>query len=582
VSEVLTALVQVIGSREVPRIRRFLLAAMGYGVLQGIVFVLLAPVLRALFAGDVDGAVGWLPALGAATVACVVTYYVQALLGFTTAVASTGALYRRLGDHLGALGIGWFSSIRLGSLTRLATNGVGEITVVFAHLLGPLVTAIVTPLTVLVAMVFLDWRIAVAMLVTVPLLYGCYRWTTAVIARTDRRVDAAIGEANDRVLEFARLQPELRAFGRTREQNVWLADAIAGQHEAGRRQLRTNSIARGMFGLAVQLSVTLVIVVAVWLALAGVVDLALLIAIAVLVVRFSEPIVALGDLGGSLRTVRNRLDQMREILLAPPLPEPRNPRSPADGRVDLDDVVFGYPGASDGPVIRGLRATIPANRMTALVGPSGSGKTTLTKLIARFFDVEGGAVRIGGVDVRDMSSADITAAVAMVFQDVYLFEGSIEDNIRLGRPDASHEELVDAARLARVDEIVERLPNGWRTEVGEGGAALSGGERQRISLARALVKQAPVLVLDEATAALDTVNEQAVSETLRALSGACTLLVIAHRLPTVVAADQILVLDKGTLSESGTHEELLDAGGLYRRFWDERERVGGWRLRSTP
>lgn len=279
--------------------------------------------------------------------------------------------------------------------------------------------------------------------------------------------------------------------------------------------------------------------------------------------------------------MRNRLDQLDEIFRTPPLPEPDEPLRPADATVELSDVRFRYPDSpGSGPVLDGVGALLPANTMTALVGPSGSGKTTVTRLIARFWDVDGGSVRMGGVDVRDMDATTLAAHVAMVFQDVYLFEGTIEDNVRVGRPDATSEELADAARLARVDEIVERLPDGWNTAVGEGGAALSGGERQRISLARALLKRAPVLILDEATSALDPVNEMAISDTLRTLAGRCTLLVIAHRLPTVVAADRILVLDGGKVAESGTHEDLLAEDGIYRHFWQERSRVQGWRLRS--
>ncbi|ONI91415.1 hypothetical protein ALI22I_08610 [Saccharothrix sp. ALI-22-I] len=577
----LRELIRVIGSGEARRIRLHLAAVLWHAVSQGVVFVLLVPLLRALLRGETDAALRWLAALAVAAVVTGVAYYVQALLGFRTAVAATGALYRRLGDHLGDLPLGWFAAVRLGSLTRLATAGVGEVTVVFAHLVGPLITAVATPLTVLVGMAVFDWRPALAMAATVPVLYAAYRWSTRVLAETDADVDAAIGRSNDRILEFAQRQSVLRAFGGGRAHQDRLDEVLVGQHEAGRRQLRRNSLARGLFGGAVQLSVTFVLAVSALLALGDTADVPQFIALAVLVVRFAEPVSALGDLGGSLRTVKARLAQVREILDVPPLPEPGRPRTPAGSRIELVDVRFRYPGSpTDRFLLDGVNAVIPANGVTALVGPSGSGKTTLTRLIARFWDVDSGSVRIGGVDVRELSAADRTALVAPVFQHVYLFEGTIAENVRLGRPDASDEDVAEAARLARVDEIVHRLPDGWDTRVGEGGAALSGGERQRVSLARAILKRAPVVILDEATAALDSVNEAAITDTVRALAGRCTLLVIAHQLSTVVDADRILVLDGGCVRESGTHQELMAVDGLYRRFWSERDRVGGWRLKS--
>lgn len=216
--------------------------------------------------------------------------------------------------------------------------------------------------------------------------------------------------------------------------------------------------------------------------------------------------------------------------------------------------------------------------MTALVGPSGSGKTTVSRLIARFWDVDSGAVRIGGVDVRDLDPEELMSRIAIVFQDVYLFEGTVIDNIRVGRPEATDEEVREVARLARVTEIVDRLPDGWDTNVGEGGTRLSGGERQRVSIARAILKNAPIVLLDEATASLDPENEQAVQDALSALTENRTLLVIAHRLPTIIAADQILMLSDGLIAERGTHEELRDAGGRYQEFWSQRSRAQEWRL----
>ena len=221
--------------------------------------------------------------------------------------------------------------------------------------------------------------------------------------------------------------------------------------------------------------------------------------------------------------------------------------------------------------------------MTAIVGPSGAGKTTILRLIARFWDAGSGTVAIGGVDVREMSTEVLMRQISVVFQDVYLFDGTIEENIRLGRPEATDAEVREAATLARVTEIAERLPEGWESRVGEGGARLSGGERQRVSIARAILKDAPIVLLDEATAALDPINERAVQQALQALTQDKTLVVVAHRLQTVQAADQILVLDQGQILERGSHSELLSQHGRYAAFWQERVRAAGWRVAvATP
>jgi ATP-binding cassette subfamily B protein len=337
------------------------------------------------------------------------------------------------------------------------------------------------------------------------------------------------------------------------------------------------------FGSTVQAGLTVLVLLGTDLALGGSIDPAELIALLVLGVRFVEPLAAAAELGGALKMSRNSLERMEAVLAAPPLPEPAAPAVPAPAEqasVELDGATFAYDGAAAGagPVLDGVSLTVPARTMCALVGPLGSGKTTVTRLIARFWDVDGGAVRVGGRDVRDLTTADLMAQLSLVFQDVYLFDGTIDENVRLGRPGATDAEVGEAARLARVDEIVERLADGWATRVGEGGHALSGGERQRISIARALLKDAPIVLLDEATAALDPENEAAVRDALAALTARRTLLVIAHRLQTVVAADQIVVLDGGRVAERGRHDELLAAGGRYAAFWRQRTQAEGWRL----
>jgi ATP-binding cassette subfamily B protein len=300
-----------------------------------------------------------------------------------------------------------------------------------------------------------------------------------------------------------------------------------------------------------------------------------LIAVLVLTVRLVEPLSAAAELGATLRLAANQLTAVNRVLGAATLAEAANPREPGSDDVVFEDVHFGY---NDRPVLRGVSFTMPEHSMTALVGPSGGGKTTVARLLARFWDTDSGAVRLGGVDVRDIAPADLMARVALVFQDVYLFDGTLADNIRLGRAGATDEDVRDAVSRAGLDDVLAELPAGLDTRVGEGGTALSGGQRQRVSIARALLKRAPLVVLDEATAALDPEADAAVQTALAALARHATLLVIAHRLNTVRAADQILVLNDGVVTECGVHDELVDAGGMYASFWRNRVAAEGWRL----
>ena len=278
---------------------------------------------------------------------------------------------------------------------------------------------------------------------------------------------------------------------------------------------------------------------------------------------------------GSEMCIRDSIDRVEEIDRAPRMDEGGSVQTPKCCDISFDHVDFSY---GDRKIINDVSFTIPEGTTTAIIGPSGSGKTTLTSLMARFWDVDSGTVKLGGIDVKEYALDSLLSNFSMVFQRVYLFNDSIENNIKFGKPDATHEEVVAVAKAARCHDFITALPNGYDTVIGESGATISGGERQRISIARAMLKDAPIVILDEATANVDPENEVELQEAIKALTAGKTLVMIAHRMKTVQEADQILVLDQGRIVQRGRHAELMKQGGIYADFVCSRSSAESWRI----
>ncbi|WEH36329.1 ABC transporter ATP-binding protein [Streptomyces sp. AM 4-1-1] len=558
-------LLRVLGHEHARPMRRTVALMTTTSVVEGLSYGLLVPALRALFGTAPSDAWPWLIAFGAAFAVYAVLRYSSDLSGFRVGAGLLRGMYHRLGDHLARLPVGWYGAGRVGEVSVLAGRGVLQAMGVIAHLLGPFISACVTPLTIVAVMLAFNWYMGLAALAAVPVVAVIQIRTGRSTAAADVERAERDAEATGRVVEYLQAQPVLRAGGRTGERFRLLDDSLREVRRASRRS--TLSVLPGAVGLAlaVQAMFTVLLVLGAYLALGGNIGVAEVLAILVLAARCADPLLSLSDIGGKLRGARSELARLDAVLSAEPLPEAPDPVRPEHHDLEFDSVAFRH---GDRTVLDDVSLSLREGQRLAVVGPSGAGKSTLLRLLARFHDVDAGAVRVGGVDVRAIDTEVLMARIAIVFQNVHLFDGTIEENVRLGRPDADEAEVRAAATAARLDEVIGRLPDGWATQVGEDGALLSGGERQRVSIARALLKNAPVVLLDEVTSALDPVNEAAVHEGIERLMAGRTVVMVAHRMRTVRRADHIVFLEGGRIVEEGGHDELLRRGGRYAGFWN--------------
>lgn len=553
-------------------------------LLQGVMIGTLLPILR-IFLGtepDVRAAAPWLIINGIALVVFIILNVLSTSTAFVASLGIGAQLRKRIIDHTSKLSPGWFSS---GNKTRLArvvtadSAAVGTLAVTFG---AQIIQEVFAPAALCAIALFINWQVALPLVISIPILLLMISIDGHRLSYIEEEISAAEGEIAGSAVEFGHAQVVLRAAEKNNRADIHMRELIDTHCRVFQKGLNTSVPSRLACMVIPICAFVIALVIGVSQMLGGVLPPTDAIVLFIIAIRCVQPLGAVVEKSSVLEAMSNQLGRVQEILDVPTLPESSNPITVMENAgIEFRDVSFSYIGDS-APVLQNVSFTCPAGSTTALIGASGAGKTTVTKLIARFFDVYGGSICIGGVDVREYDHTSLLKNIAIIFQDVYLFDGTIEENLRLARPDATKGQLEAAARSARLDEVIARLPDGWQARVGQSGGMLSGGERQRVSIARAILKDAPIVLIDEAVSALDPQNERAICEAIAELvqSPTRTVIIIAHHPATLAVADRVIALENGQITESGSPDELRDAGGFFARLCTQYESARSWHIQK--
>ena len=475
-------------------------------------------------------------------------------------------LREKLGNKLRHISLDYLSQFRSGEINYLMMQSVNEAAVFTFMLLNIIITGVVIPLSAAIALLFYSWQLSLMMLLVFPMAIPLYLWRR----KAYRRGFSILAEANAKLkgeaVEFVQGLDVLKSTGQTEEKMTEFIKVTTDVANILRIGTKKGEKPNLIITIVIQVGLILIISLGAYLVNAATISYLLLASVLLIVARSTDVLNYFVQMSSMLESLVIGYEKLQELLNAPSLPEKKADIMPDHYNIEFERVNFSYRG-QDKYVLKDISLQIPENALTALVGASGCGKTTITKLILRFADVKSGSIKIGGIDIRDMSQSQLMSLVSVVFQDVYLFQDTIINNIRMAKLSASDEEVIEVCKQANCHEFIQNFRDGYQTQLNDIGKSLSGGERQRISIARAILKNAPILILDEPTAALDTENELAVQKVINKLVQGKTVLVIAHRLSTIIGAEQIVVIDKGEIVESGTHQQLLQQDGIYKEFW---------------
>ena len=481
----------------------------------------------------------------------------------------------QIAEHLRYLPMGYFNENSLGAISSVTTNTMDNLSGVSTRVVMLVTEGLFSTAVMTLAVFLFDWRVGLLIVAGLVIYYFVNHALQRKSEKTTSRKLAGDVAVVERVLEYIKGIAEVKSYSMTGKYNRRLEAAIDENVDANiDMELKLLPLMWAQNAVAKLIDVG-VVVLSLALYTGGRMGLFSCVMLAICSFMLTEGLEQAGTQSSLLRVVDTCVNQAEDILNLPAMDISGAELAPERHDIHAEDVQFSYDRK---PIINGITLDIPEKTTTAIVGPSGGGKTTLCHLLARFWDVDGGRVTLGGRDVREYDMDSLMRNFSFVFQNVYLFHDTIANNIRFGQPDAPMEKVVAAAKKARCHDFIMKLPQGYETVIGEAGGSLSGGERQRLSIARAMMKDAPIIILDEATANVDPENEKELMEAISELTREKTVIMIAHRLKTVRNADQIIVVDKGRIAQHGTHEELLRQDGIYRRFITGREQAAGWKL----
>ncbi len=470
-----------------------------------------------------------------------------------------------MAEKLLTLPLGYFANKDLGATKKTINEDVEKLEVYIAHNMPEIIGAVTLPLVTTIFLFFMDWRMALATIAIIPLIFIFYGLMFKGSDKLMPKYTALLVKMNAAIIEYTNGMQVIKAFGLTASSYAKLSDACLEYGEFEADWGKATYTCFGIVEILISSGVVVIFPIGMFFYITGTLSLGMFLLFLLIGLGYSQPLMKLMLFMSMFSMLSKGEEEIHKLLSEKSLPEPKNPQNPTGYAIEFVNVDFAY---EERQILNKVSFIAKQNKITALVGPSGAGKTTVARLIPRFWDIGAGEIKIGGINIKNISGAKLMDLVSFVFQDVFLFNVSIKDNIRFGKDDASEEEIIAAAKAAQCHDFITKLPAGYDTLAGQRGTKLSGGEKQRIALARAILKDAPIIIFDEATSATDPENEDKIQEAVSKLIKNKTVIVIAHNLSTIVDANQIILIENGQVIKSGNHPNLLTGSNTYKNMWE--------------